>query len=166
MQLDRTFGPLVVRGCPQLVGWTGTAEECIETLTASYWNVNGDEPGGEKIHDPCGVPGLMLADYSDALRAPFFWGVQGQPRLAGDVQPYGGRGMDRLPYVQNSFENNCKGVIDAGIGTMPKIRSISLGDYWGTRECQRMLMSADQIKTSADKVEVNFRKTWGRILVN
>lgn len=163
--LERTLSPLVSRACPAITGWGGTATEICELLGFSYFNNGGAEQAVLSFHEPYNAGMFMLSAASDALRAPIFVADGNQPNLGIIANSYV-NGTNQA-YTANSFTRDTVGFWDAGVVIAANIRSIIYGDYWnGYTFGSRMLMDADHAKTSADKLTVTLRKTWGRILVN
>jgi len=165
LQLDRTISPLAARACPQITGWAGTAQEQIEAVGLSYWDANGDHTDYIMAHEPVNAGRMRFSHDATAFRAPVFVGDGVNPldlgTLAGSE-----RACTNQAYLAGSFFRDTRAFWDAGISTAVGIRHFAYGSNYSTMYHQRMLMDADQVKASADKLIVNFRKSWGRILVN
>lgn len=165
LQLDRTISPLAPRACPVIAGWGGSAQEAIETVGLSHWASDG-RLVARGAHEPSSNrAAFALSATSAAFRAPVFCTDAQAPDLgiinsvcSGVLQPY----------TAGSFYRDIQGFWDSGFATAANIRSILLCEdwYWGPWFAQRMLMDADHAKTSADKLTVTVRRSWGRILVN
>lgn len=165
LTLERTITPRVARACPQVAGWTGTAQEICECAGYSYWNTSGDSVASGAIMEPSSTGDWFLSATAAPLRALIFRGDGTQP----DLGTIGGSmvGATNSAYVANSFRRTVTGFWDAGVVVSSEIRSVVYGDYWGGAIFQfRKLMSEPQTKTSAQKLTQTLVKTWGRVLVN
>jgi hypothetical protein len=164
LTLERTVSPTAARACPQITGWPGTAQERLEMVGLSYWTTLGNATDSGCPMEPKNSAQFSLSSTSAALRATLNRPDGAQPDL-GEL-PDGRVACTTAAYTPGSFTKTLTAVWDSGVGTSTAIRSVLYGDNYYSMWFMRMLMSADQVKASSDKLTVSLEKTWGRILVN
>lgn len=165
VELAVAFSPAAGVGIGAIVtGWAsaGTAGIVASHVSTVAANGNTSGQGGQEI-EPSGAQHRVILQ-SDSTAIP----AMGAGAAAAAVGVIAAKALTKAAYTAGSFTQDLTATFGVTEGNSAAIRSVSLCYNTAGTEypSYRVLLAANEAKTSTYKLDLTFRLSWGRTLVN